>query len=184
MLLAEQCLSTERCFLLECDRGGEKGFFSERALRVSCKHTHWERLLSLAMLIWSARDLPQTPWSLLALALALCAVSSCLQRPGSFVFSFLVHWVNLRVLYSPSLLVTQTETWICCSLLKSPYFVWLSGTSDTYNYQTGSLRRVRDFIVTRQSPFTTLLLSVLEMKQRNWSLQNLRDMLIGFLAEC
>lgn len=39
MLLAEGCLSTERCFLVECDQAAEKGSFSERALQDSCKHT-------------------------------------------------------------------------------------------------------------------------------------------------
>lgn len=39
MFLAVGCLWTERCFLVECDRAGEKGFFSEQALQDSCKHT-------------------------------------------------------------------------------------------------------------------------------------------------
>lgn len=126
-LLAEGCLSTERWFLVECDRAGEKGFFSERALQDSCKHTLREAPFTV-MLIWSARDSPQTPGFLLALV--LCAVGFSSPVP---VFPSLVLWVNL--LCAVFLKGRLTETGIRLSVnLQSPCSVYLSDTSDIYYY--------------------------------------------------
>lgn len=142
MLLAERCSSTERCFLVESDRGGEKGFFSERALGVLCKHTLREApFISYANLecTWLAADsrVPPVLW----LSEPLISVSKC-QGP---VFAFLVHWVNvlhIAFLFSYIFRLTETWIWLLVNVLLSFYHLLLFGCLLPFRHtttQTGCL---------------------------------------------
>lgn len=133
MLLAEGCLSTQRCFSVECDWAREKGFFSEQTLQDSCKYTLREApFISYANLecTWLARDSRVLPGSG-----SMCRWFLVSKARVSF-FSFLVHWVDLlRGIASFSNRMKETWMWLLmnlpfsskhCFLLEAPCLVHLT----------------------------------------------------------